>query len=105
MLAAVKGPVEAAKEWLGARSWLRGTNGSPEFSDAATYLYALAEDAKAIDAANQGKGAPSCALPGFVQLAKFMAEARAGQGGWETLQGIKAIEAAAEGKTTFLAGR
>lgn len=97
-----KTAVEAVKDWLGDRDWLRATNGNPAFSEAATYLWCLQQDAKAIDDLRVGDG-PVCALPELLELAKVAADARRGLDGWETAQGIKAIEAAAEGRTTIQA--
>src|ERR1044072_7642011 len=96
----VKSAVDAAKDWLGTRTWQRATNSNERFAQLATYLYALNQDAKALD--DLGAGV-KCALPGMLQLAQFMAEIRAGLDGWETAQAIRAFEAAAEGKTVIQA--
>lgn len=41
---------------------------------------------------------PICAIPALLDLAKFMGNALASHDGWETEQGIRALEAAVEGK-------
>lgn len=131
LFAATKGAVEAAKDWLLMRVenglWLRSTLGNPDFSQEATIYYALAADSQDIDAANgytvqDGKPVPgtrkvrriidgkpqlveltppSCAVPQLQDLSQFIANALAGHGGWETEKGIKAMEAAAEGKAVY----
>lgn len=94
----VKSGVEAVKDWLGERGWLRGSNANEDFGQAAAELYALYKDAEDVDTANKGQG-PTCKLDGYLDLSQFMADIRRSLGGWETAQGIKAIEAAAEGRT------
>jgi hypothetical protein len=97
-----KSGVEAVKDWLGERSWMRGTNANEDFGQASAELYALYKDAEDIDTANQGKG-PTCKLDGYLDFLQFMADICRGLGGWETAQGTKAIEAAAEGRTLIQA--
>jgi hypothetical protein len=90
--------VESAREWFGPRQWARGTNSTERFGDAITLLYGLHADSKAIDTENNGMG-PGCELTELRELAEFMADVRAGIDGWETYHGIRALEAAVDGRT------
>lgn len=87
----ITGPIEAFKEWWGERGDLRRTNGSPNRTRAQVTLRAIASDAETLA---RIKDNADLKLPELDSLAKWLADAWSGEGGWDTAQGIKGIEAA-----------
>ena len=84
-----KGPIEALKDLLGVRGYARRTNGTPARSEALVLCYAYAKDFDDNE---------------YIELAKELADAWAGEGGWDTQQAISAIRAAAPIRTDPMEG-
>lgn len=87
----ITGPIEAFKEWWGERGDLRRTNGSPNRTRGQMTLRAIASDT---DTLARYKANPDLKLPELQDLAKWLTDGWSGEGGWDTAQGIKGIEAA-----------
>jgi hypothetical protein len=82
-----KGPVQALKDFWGERGFPRRTRGSPERTRALLCLKALHE-------ASKGFG-DDCELEVANELAKHLADAWAGEEGWDTDRMIAGVKAAA----------
>jgi hypothetical protein len=88
-----KGPLDALAGMWGERDPIRRTQGGPKRTQFLAALAAIASDARALDH-ERSDGKAFCAMPELERFAGNLANAWAGEGGWDTAQLIEAVKAA-----------
>lgn len=83
----LKGALESLKEWWGDRLWPRRTQGTPGSSRFFLTAWALERDTKVL-------GRKDLHVPMWGEMARFLAEVKAGEDGHDTNKLIEATEAA-----------